>query len=59
LDVFDDGKYIFKWTINEADLTIKADIDVETIGWVGIGIYEIKFLKIFHRYFGGRVDDKQ
>ena len=38
LDVFNDGKYIFKWTISQEDLTIKADLDVETIGWVGIGI---------------------
>ena len=37
-DVFNDGKYIFKWSINESDLTINVDLDVETIGWVGLGI---------------------
>jgi hypothetical protein len=38
LDVFKNGDYIFNWSIDETDLTIKVDLDVKTTGWVGFGL---------------------
>jgi len=37
-DVFKDGKYVFDWSINEVDQSIQVSLDVETIGWIGLGI---------------------
>jgi hypothetical protein len=38
LDVFKDGSYLFTWTINEIEATIKVELDVQCTGWIGIGL---------------------
>jgi len=38
IDVFKDGDYIFMWSINEANLTIKIELNVKTTEWIGFGI---------------------